>query len=109
MKIKRIKPPATGPQNCLRSKTIRGECTQCGETPEILHVPLRLHGWFCVAHCPACNAIVSTTRAPERPPVATPSKPLPEGGGAVLARVDAKGGGFNRRPWGKRFEKYLES
>jgi hypothetical protein len=53
--------PATGPGGCLRSRTLRGTCDTCGAVPEILHLPMRLHGWFCVAHCPVCNTIVSTT------------------------------------------------
>jgi len=61
MKTKHTEAPATGPQSCLRSCTIRGVCDRCGTQPETLHVPMRLHGWFCVAHCPVCNRIVSTT------------------------------------------------
>jgi fucose permease len=104
MKTKRTETLATGPRNCLRSKTIRGVCDRCGTTPEILHLPLRLHGFFCVTCCPTCNAIISPTRSAK----ATGSKPPAEGGGAVLAVSGPRGGAFNRRPFGKRYSRYLE-
>jgi len=51
----RARGSATGPAACLRSKTVHGTCTKCGAVPEVLHMPLRKHGWFCPGCCPACN------------------------------------------------------
>jgi hypothetical protein len=76
MRAKQTKAPATGPRACLRSRTIRGACDTCGETPEVLHVPLRLHGWYCPEHCPCCNPAAKPTSGPVRPPVAIGVNPL---------------------------------
>jgi len=95
MKTKQGRTAATGPRSCLRSRTLKGQCDTCGETPEVLHVPMRLHGWYCGEHCPCCNPPAKATSGPVRPPLVTGSKLPAEAGGAVLASVGAKGSGFN--------------
>ena len=54
-------------RDCRRSTTMRAQCDKCGTVPAVLHIPLRLHGWFCPAHCPACNppgAVTTVVRPP---------------------------------------------
>jgi hypothetical protein len=52
-----------GPRDCLRSKTVHGTCTKCGVRPEILHLPMKLHGWYCPEHCPCCNPMTEASAA----------------------------------------------
>ena len=92
MTTKRAKAPETGPRACLRSRTILGQCDRCGETPEVLHVPMRLHGWWCSDHCPCCNPAAKPTSGPVRPTLAGRTNPLPDAGGAVQAGVGTKSG-----------------
>jgi len=42
-------------RDCRRSTSLRGTCDTCGAAPTVIHLPLRLHGWFCPRHCPACS------------------------------------------------------
>lgn len=100
MKPKKTEPPATGPRACLRSHSASGECWKCGAVPEVLHMPLKLGGWYCPDHCPCCNS-------PETTAVRSASTPLPTGGGANVGHPGAKGGHFNK-PFGRRYAKYLE-
>ena len=66
-------------------------------------MPTHERGFYCAAHCPAC-AIQAVGAAQEQ----GAAIPLPDAGGAVLAPVATRGVGFNQRPFGKRYEKYLE-
>jgi hypothetical protein len=52
---------------------MRGQCDTCGTVPAVLHIPLRLHGWFCPAHCPACNPPGGAPKA-LRPPIIAAGK-----------------------------------
>jgi hypothetical protein len=54
-------------RDCKRSTTMRAQCDTCGTVPAVLHIPLRLHGWFCPAHCLACNPPGGAPK-PLRPP-----------------------------------------
>jgi hypothetical protein len=54
-------------RDCKRSTTMRGTCDQCGTTPDVLHIPLRVHGWFCPQHCPACNPPGGAATVPRAP------------------------------------------
>lgn len=55
--------PPSGPKDCLRSRTVHGDCSTCGARPEILHMPMRLHGWYCPEHCPCCNQVTEASAA----------------------------------------------
>lgn len=41
-------------RECLRSRNISAPCDGCGVRPEVVHMPTKLKGWYCVACCPAC-------------------------------------------------------
>jgi len=66
-------------------------------------MPTHERGFYCAAHCPAC-AIEAVGAAQEQ----GAATPLPDGGGAVLASVGAKSGGFNSHPFGRRYGRHLE-
>ncbi len=51
-----------------RSSTMRAQCDTCGTVPAVLHIPLRVHGWFCPAHCPECNPPGGSAPKPLHPP-----------------------------------------
>jgi|ERR1017187_8495181 hypothetical protein len=93
--------PITGPACCWRSARITLVCCVCGEHSEIMHSPTRAAGVYCPVHCVACNPV------PEAPAARSAATPLPDTRGAVLANAGARGGGFNRGPFGKRYGKYL--
>jgi hypothetical protein len=97
-----IEPPTAGPSACWRSKNVSAPCDKCGAKSEVCHMPTHERGFYCAAHCPVCA--IEAVGSPQQQGAAIP---LPQAGGAVLAGVGAKGGGFNR-PFGKRYEKYLE-
>ena len=78
-----------------------------------MHSPTRLAGIFCGEHCPCCgSAAASPVPAPgkalQAPVTLAEARPLPKARGAVLANAVARGKGFNK-PFGKRFDKYLEN
>ena len=54
-------------RDCRRSTTMRAQCDTCGSTPDVLHIPLRVHGWFCPAHCKACNRPGAAPTVPSAP------------------------------------------
>jgi hypothetical protein len=45
-------------------RNVIGECATCGEVADPLHMPMRLHGWFCAACCPVCNGTAGAGRPP---------------------------------------------
>jgi len=52
---------------CIRSTHVSARCEVCHALPEpAVHMPVNKHGFFCAAHCPACN----------KPAVAAPSQPV---------------------------------
>jgi hypothetical protein len=51
------------PLECLRSLRLRAHCDACGTTPDVLHSPLSLRGFYCPAHCPVCGVRPATTAA----------------------------------------------
>ena len=56
MKKHRVYPARVpGPQDCMRTRAVHGYCDVCHKPAEPLHMPLRLHGWFCGEHCPCCS------------------------------------------------------
>jgi hypothetical protein len=61
-------------RDCKQSVTIRGVCDTCGAVPDVLHVPLRVHGWYCPAHCLACNRPGGAATVPSAPKVITGGK-----------------------------------
>lgn len=49
---------APGPRDCMRSLAVHADCDKCGKRPDVLHMPMRLHGWYCSEHCPCCSPAV---------------------------------------------------
>jgi hypothetical protein len=41
--------------DCLRSSSFSGSCDTCGQHVIGLHMPTRIHGWFCAQCCPVCG------------------------------------------------------
>jgi hypothetical protein len=53
-------------KHCHLSTSVRGECDNCRCLPTVLHMPERIHGWYCERCCPVCAARNSErTRATE--------------------------------------------
>ena len=96
-------PQPSGPAACWRSKNVSAPCDKCGVKAETCHMPTHERGFYCAHHCPAC-AIEAVGAAQEQ----GAAIPLPDADGAVLGPVAARGGAFNRRPFGKRYSRYLE-
>jgi len=46
---------------------MRAQCDACGTTLDVLHIPLRVHGWFCGLHCPRCNPPGAAPTVPHAP------------------------------------------
>ena len=42
------------PADCWRTRNVFARCATCGATPELLHSPLRIRGFFCATHCRCC-------------------------------------------------------
>jgi hypothetical protein len=82
---------------------VSAPCDECGLKSETCHMPFHERGFYCSDHCPVCA--VEAVGAAQEQGAATP---LPEGAGAVLVAPSARGGAFNRRPFGKRYSRYLE-
>ena len=99
-------PPGDGllpsPKDCLRSRRTGRKCDLCGTMPVISHLLLRRAGVFCPRCCPICTAPVEPTAA------LGATTPLPDARGAAQASAGARGGAFNRKPWGREYSKYLE-
>ena len=53
--VKECEPGSLYSRDCLRSRTVGGVCDVCQSRPDVLHMPLKLHGWFCGEHCPCCH------------------------------------------------------
>jgi hypothetical protein len=47
-------PYTSGPVNCLRSSRAHGQCATCGQSPTVLHIPLRSAAHYCEGCCPCC-------------------------------------------------------
>jgi hypothetical protein len=76
---------------CHLGRNVIGECVTCGEVADPLHMPMRLHGWFCAACCPVCNGAASLGRSG-----ATGAQhDYFDARGAVQTNAGARGGGFN--------------
>ncbi len=41
--------------DCMRAQNHERVCCVCGESPEIIHVPVLHSGVWCAAHCPVCG------------------------------------------------------
>ena len=85
--------PSNLDKPCHLGRNVIGECVTCGEVADPLHMPMRLHGWFCAACCPVCNGAASLGRSG-----ATGAQhDCFDARGAVLSNADAVGGSFNLR------------
>lgn len=42
-------------RNCVKSTHVSARCDTCGKSPDVVHMPLRWHGFFCAEHCPSCS------------------------------------------------------
>jgi hypothetical protein len=93
--------PVTGPSQCLRTEHVFGPCSKCGAPMEPAHSPLHLSGLFCNS-CPCCTAPAGASVA------LSATTRLPEARGAAKASAGARGGAFNRKPWGREYSRYLE-
>lgn len=40
---------------CRQTGKVRGCCDGCGVWPELLHLPEKVHGWYCGRCCPVCG------------------------------------------------------
>jgi hypothetical protein len=52
-----------GPADCLRTSRLAALCDTCGLTPETIHSPLNVRGFYCSAHCPVCGGKTFATAA----------------------------------------------
>src|SRR5438105_10801988 len=43
--------------NCLRTRNCAAPCATCGQTPDIVDMPISERGLFCGDHCPCSNGL----------------------------------------------------
>jgi hypothetical protein len=53
-------------RECFSSHRVSANCDRCGCRPEVLHMPMRLHGWFCPSCCPVCCADPPVSVVPQK-------------------------------------------
>jgi hypothetical protein len=44
------------PRDCYRSERVSTPCSVCGERPQVMHMPMNGHGFFCEELCRNCQA-----------------------------------------------------
>ena len=49
-----LRPPIVT-ERCIMSWRIFASCDRCGKVCEPVHMPQRLHGFYCAEHCPVCG------------------------------------------------------